>query len=304
MAKEANGFLQVKAVNRVYEGMAQSLAQHGIKPAHSLTLTQMVNLFKARGRHKSKLFVLSFHGDVQASGVAALAKEISAVIAAAGPEDEVLLKLESPGGAVHGYGLASAELERLRKANIRLTVCVDKVAASGGYMMAVIADRIVAAPMAIVGSIGVIAQVPNISRLLDKLGIQYEQVVAGDHKQPLSIFTENTPEGREKFQEDILRTHELFRSHVQTYRSIKDFDKVTNGSVYYGQEAVSKNLVDELGTSEDLLVKYCQTHHVYELHWQWIESWADRLGWAAGASLSAMVSRVSSHVNRLALLSR
>ena len=301
MAKEANGYLQVKPINPVYEGMLQTFAHHGIKSAQLVSLRQMIKMLTERKRIKPRLYVLSFTGDVQASGVGALAKEISAILAVIGPEDEVLLKLESPGGAVHAYGLASTELERLTQANIRLTVVVDKVAASGGYMMACVSDRIVAAPMAILGSIGVIAEVPNISRLLDRLGIRYEQVVAGDHKQPLSIFTENTAEGREKFQEDILRTHELFRAHVQRHRSIKEFDKVSNGGVFYGQEAVSKNLVDELGTSEELLIRYCKTHQVFGVHWHWLESWADRFGWAAGASLSALFGRVNDYLVSVAV---
>ncbi|ARU57431.1 ClpP class periplasmic serine protease [Oleiphilus messinensis] len=302
MSKLTGGFLHVSVLNDLYTGMTKALEQKGIKKKEeSFSVKELVAQLKASKKPKPTLFVIDFVGDVQATGVDALAREVSAVIDTAKPTDEVLLRLDSPGGVVHGYGQAAAELERLKQANIRLTVAVDQVAASGGYMMACIADRIVAAPLAIVGSIGVIAEMPNIHKLLQKVGIEYEQAVAGEYKRPLSVFTENTSDGREKFTETVQKTHELFRSHVQTHRSIKDFDKVANGHVFYGQEALSKNLVDEIATSESLISQYCRTHKVITLRWMEPVSWADRLGMVAQLTLSHAIDGVTNRLTRLRL---
>ncbi|PID43244.1 MAG: protease SohB [Gammaproteobacteria bacterium] len=298
MSRTAQGYLQIRGVNQIYANMVRTFAQNGVRSQAGFTLFDLIERFRQKNAVRPNLFILSFLGDTHASGVEALAREISAIIEVAGPEDEVLLKLESPGGAVHAYGLASSELERLKAANIKLTICIDRVAASGGYMMACIADRIVAAPLAIVGSIGVIAEVPNIHRLLNKVGIEFEQVVAGDEKQPLSLFTRNTSEGREKFQENVVRTHELFREHVKMHRSIDDFDTVSNGNIYYGKEALARKLVDELGTSEAVITAFCKTHNAFEVKWVEAESWAEKLGMIAGLSGSAMLRHVSGQLSR------
>ena len=108
------------------------------------------------------------------------------------------------------YGLAASQMQRIRDKKLKLTVCVDKVAASGGYMMAVVADKIIAAPFAVLGSIGVLAQVPNFHRLLKKHDVDFEMLTAGKYKRTLTMFGENTDKGREKFQEDIEDTHVLF----------------------------------------------------------------------------------------------
>lgn len=178
---------------------------------------------------KPCLYVLDFKGSMDAHEVTSLREEISAVLAVASAQDEVLLRLESPGGVVHGYGLAASQLERLRKGGIRLTVAVDKVAASGGYMMACVADRIVAAPFAIIGSIGVVAQIPNFHRLLKKNDIDVELHTAGQFKRTLTLFGENTEQGREKFREDLNETHELFKRFVHEQRPSLDIDSVATG---------------------------------------------------------------------------
>ena len=167
----------------------------------------------------ARIFVLDFKGDLQASAVNRLAGEIDAVLSIARPDaDEVVLRLESPGGTVTGYGLAAARLQRLRGARVRLTVCVDQVAASGGYMMAAVADRLIAAPFALVGSIGVVAQVPNLNRILKKNDIDVEVMTAGEFKRSVSLLGEITPEGRQHFQGKLEETHDAFKGLIAELR--------------------------------------------------------------------------------------
>ncbi|MCP5207037.1 MAG: protease SohB [Hahellaceae bacterium] len=287
------GQLEVRVLNKEYDVVRRTMNQvsgHKIKrPKFSEILKQVQ---KRRLEPQGTIFVIDFTGDTHASGVPALAREITAVLETATPEDEVVVRLESPGGVVHGYGLATAQLERIKQANVKLTVCIDKVAASGGYMMACVADKVVAAPLAIVGSIGVIAELPNIHKLLNRAGIEYEQIVAGAYKRPLSIFAENTPEGREKYQEQISRTFELFRQHVQKYRSIKDFDKVADGHVFYGQEALGKNLIDMIETSESLISRLTKTNRVVAVKWNEPVNMMQRLGLAASVVTEAVATKL------------
>ena len=204
----------------------------------------------------SRVFVLDFKGDLTASGVGALAREIDAVLSLArARDDEVVLRLESPGGTVTGYGLAAARLQRLRAAGLKLTVCVDQVAASGGYMMAAVAERIVAAPFAMVGSIGVVAQAPNFNRLLKKNDIDVEVLTAGRHKRSLTLFGENTPEGREHFQVKLQETHEAFKRLIADLRPAVAIDEVGNGDVWLARDALALGLVDELCVSDDYLFR-------------------------------------------------
>ncbi|MCT8345767.1 protease SohB [Photorhabdus temperata] len=207
-----------------------------------------------KGLQKPCLYVLDFKGSMDAHEVDSLREEISAVLAVADAKDEVLLRLESPGGMVHGYGLAASQLARLRQKGVRLTVVVDKVAASGGYMMACVADRIVAAPFAIIGSIGVVAQIPNIHKLLKKNDIDVELHTAGEYKRTLTFLGENTEQGRKKFQEDLNQTHELFKEFIHTHRPLLDVESVATGEYWYGTQAKEKGLIDEIGVSDDLLI--------------------------------------------------
>jgi len=203
---------------------------------------------------KPRVYVLDFKGSMDAHEVSSLREEITAVLAVARAEDQVVLRLESPGGVVHGYGLASSQLQRLRDKQIPLTVAVDKVAASGGYMMACVADKIVAAPFSIIGSIGVVAQIPNFNRFLKNKDIDVELHTAGQYKRTLTLLGENTEEGRQKFREDLNDTHQLFKSFVQQMRPTLDIDQVATGEHWYGTQALEKGLVDQVGTSDDLLL--------------------------------------------------
>ncbi|MDX7987212.1 protease SohB [Xenorhabdus sp. 12] len=206
------------------------------------------------GLQKPSLYVLDFKGSMDAHEVDSLREEISAILAVADKKDEVLLRLESPGGVVHGYGLAASQLARLHQKEIRLTIAVDKVAASGGYMMACVADRIIAAPFAIIGSIGVVAQLPNIHRLLKKNDIDVELHTAGEFKRTLTVLGENTEQGRKKFQEDLNETHKLFKSFIHQHRPSLDVEKVATGEYWYGTQAKEFGLIDDVGVSDDFLI--------------------------------------------------
>lgn len=217
-------------------------------------------------KDRPRLFVLSFDGDIEASETDMLRRQITAIIQTADKEkDSVLLRLESPGGVVHGYGLAASQLNRLKQADIALTVSVDKVAASGGYMMACVADKIIAAPFAILGSIGVVAQVPNIHRLLKDKNVDVELHTAGKYKRTLTLIGENTDEGREKFKEDLELTHDLFKQHISNHRPQIDIEQVATGETWYGQQAIDNHLADSIMTSDDFILDATQRMDVYQL---------------------------------------
>lgn len=240
---------------------------------------------------KPCLYVLDFKGSMDAHEVASLREEISAVLAVATAQDEVLLRLESPGGVVHGYGLAASQLERLRKGGIRLTVAVDKVAASGGYMMACVADRIVAAPFAIIGSIGVVAQIPNFHRLLQKNEIDVELHTAGQFKRTLTLFGENTEQGREKFREELNETHELFKQFVHQQRPSLDIDSVATGEHWFGSQSKEKGLIDAVGTSDDLLIAEMENHEVIGVRYTRRKRLLDRFTGSAAESVDRLLLR-------------
>lgn len=237
------------------------------------------------------MYVLDFDGDIHASAVHSLREEITAILAVAQPGDEVVLRLESAGGVVHGYGLAASQLQRIRDRGVPLTVCVDKVAASGGYMMACIADKLVAAPFAILGSIGVIGQLPNFNRVLKKYDIDFEMHTAGAYKRTLTVFGENTPEARNKFIEDLNETHRLFRDFVARFRPALDLPKVATGEIWFGTDAIGLKLVDELGTSDEYLASRIRECHVVQVVYRYRKTFAQRLGFGVEASLDRLLVR-------------
>ncbi|QYK03795.1 protease SohB [Shewanella zhangzhouensis] len=242
---------------------------------------------------KPRTFVLDFKGSIDAHEVASLREEISAILTIAEKGDEVLLNVESGGGMVHGYGLAASQLDRLRQADIPLTACIDKVAASGGYMMACVANRIYAAPFAIVGSIGVVAQLPNFNRLLKKHDIDYEQHTAGDFKRTLTLFGENTEEGRQKFREELEETHQLFKAFVSKYRPELDLDKVATGEHWYGQQALDLGLVDSISTSDDLMLTAAKDRTLIKLRYQPRKKLADKLAHSAALTVSTFFGKLA-----------
>lgn len=266
--KQTPGELVLNDPAKEYRLLQRRLAQALINPAESKQWhKQQKKSEKAQlkaekqqgknGEHAARpvLFLLKFKGSMDAHEVTSLSKEVSAVLSVAKPGDEVLIDLESPGGVVHGYGLAASQLQRIRDQGIKLTAAVDKVAASGGYMMACVANHIVAAPFSIIGSIGVVAQVPNIHRLLKKNNIDVELHTAGQYKRTLTLLGENNQQGREKFQQDLDETHLLFKSFVAQMRPNLDIDAVATGEHWYGQQALENGLVDEIATSETVVIQ-------------------------------------------------
>ncbi|EPN9526599.1 protease SohB [Cronobacter malonaticus] len=240
---------------------------------------------------KPTLYVLDFKGSIDAHEVSALREEVTAVLAVAKPADEVLVRLESPGGVVHGYGLAASQLQRLRERQIPLTIAVDKVAASGGYMMACVANNIVAAPFAIIGSIGVVAQIPNFNRLLKRNDIDIELHTAGQYKRTLTLLGENTEEGREKFREDLNETHHLFKEFVHSMRPSLDIEAVATGEHWYGVQAKEKGLVDEISTSDDLIIARMAEREVVSLRYMQRKRLMDRFTGSAAQSLDRLLLR-------------
>ncbi len=239
---------------------------------------------------RRRVFVLNFHGDIRASSVESLRIEITALLTTANAEqgDEVLLRLESPGGLVHSYGFAASQLKRIRDKGLPLTIAVDKVAASGGYMMACVGHKIIAAPFAVIGSIGVLAQIPNFHRLLKKHDVDFEQMTAGEYKRTLSLFAENTPEGREKFKQELEDTHTLFKQHILQFRPHLDLEKIATGEHWYGIRAKEQDLVDELLTSDDYLLQASEDADLYEITYKEHHNILEKLGIELKAHLAEL----------------
>lgn len=235
-----------------------------------------------------KLFVVDFNGSMDAHEVEALREEMTAVIAIATKDDEVLIRLESGGGVVHGYGLAASQLDRLKQHQIPLTVAVDKIAASGGYMMACIADKIIAAPFAILGSIGVVAQLPNFHKLLKKNHVDVEQFTAGEFKRTVTVFGENTDKGRQKFQHELEETHLLFKDFVQKHRAVLDISQVATGEHWFGYQALELKLVDELSTSDEYLLTQLPKRQVFQVKYQLKKGLAEKVGLSAATILQSL----------------
>lgn len=277
--------LQIKSLNEKYRRFARSIEMETLSKHRFKQISrEEKNRRKAEKKsekktdsRKKRVFVLDFNGDIKASAVDLLREEITALLTIASPQDEVLLRLESSGGMVHSYGLAASQLQRLRKKSVVLTISVDKVAASGGYMMACVADRIIAAPFAIIGSIGVVAQIPNINRLLKQHNIDYEQITAGKYKRTLTFMGENTDTEREKVRQDLEETHDLFKDFVVQRRPELDIEKVATGEYWYGSRALELKLVDELTTSDDFLLNAAEASDLFEIAYEVKRSLRQRL---------------------------
>ncbi|AKG15365.2 protease SohB [Moraxella bovoculi] len=252
------------------------------------------------------IYVLDFDGDIKASAVAHLREEISTIITTAKAGDEVVLRLESGGGQVNAYGLAAAQLDRIKSAGLSLTVCVDKIAASGGYMMACVADKIIVSDFGIIGSVGVVSQLPNFHELMRKHNIGYEMFTAGEYKRTVTVFGENTDEDRAKYQEEINRIHKLFKAFVKKHRPSLDVDKIATGEFWFGEDALALNLVDEVGTSDAYVLNLMDNHNVYALQLRSKPTLAEKLGLTeqmsssidvlidgAGASAAKLISKLN-----------
>ncbi|PID41394.1 MAG: protease SohB [Proteobacteria bacterium] len=299
--KHESGHIEVDDLNKKLKGMksnieSTTLEKEELKAIAKKEKQEAKEKKKNKGNTESEpeknVYVIEFDGDIKASQNTALRETITGVLSVATQDDEVVVKVESGGGMVHSYGLASAQLDRIKKKGIPLTVCVDKVAASGGYMMACVADKIIASPFAILGSIGVVAQVPNVHRLLKKNDIDFEVITAGEYKRTMTIFGENTEKGRQKFVEDLEDTHVLFKKFVSEHRPAVDIEKVANGDIWYGQQALDVQLVDELMTSDEYLTEQCETRNVYQLKYHEKKTLQEKLGLAASIGVEKAVTRL------------
>ncbi len=292
------GVLRVKKLNREYQKLGDRIRSRILSKAERKALVKARKAeLKAEDRGDAapektpgRLYVLRFTGDIRASAVESLRQEVTAVLAVAEPGDEVLLRLDSGGGVVHSYGLAASQLDRLKQRDLRLTVAVDRVAASGGYMMACVADRILAAPFAVVGSIGVVATIPNLHRLLKKHDVDVELITAGEFKRTLTVVGENTDADREKFTEQIEEAHALFKDFVARYRPQLDMDKIATGEHWYGTRGAELGLVDEISTSDDFLFTATETRAVYEVHFEPRATVTNRLASFVDASARRLLS--------------
>lgn len=226
---------------------------------------------------KPKMFVLKFIGDLAASSIEHFREEITAILTMAKYDDEILVLLESNGGIVHNYGLAAAQLQRIKQKGIKLVVAVDLVAASGGYMMACVANKIIAAPFAIVGSIGVLAQLPNFNKLLQKHNIDIEHHTSGEYKTTLTMLGKNTDKGREKFVAELEDTHKLFKEFVQSNRPQVDINIISTGEYWYGLQSIDLKLIDEIKTSDDYLVEKCKDYNVFTVEYKIHESFKEKI---------------------------
>ncbi|WP_192454992.1 protease SohB [Acinetobacter oleivorans] len=290
--------IRVSHLNARVNEQRKKIAQTTASRLELLQLAQqLAKEAKIRRKNNQKIFVLDFKGDIQASAVENLREEITLILATAkAGRDRVVVRLESPGGMVHGYGLAAAQLVRLRDAGFHLTICVDKVAASGGYMMACIANEIIAAPFAIVGSIGVVAQVPNFNRLLKQHNVDFELYTAGQYKRTVTMFGENTPEGKAKFEEELQQTHVLFKHFVEKYRPQLNVDKVATGEHWYGEDALDLNLVDKLQTSDEYLLALLPQHDVYVINTRKKATLGEKLGLQAAQMADSLIPAVMNKV--------
>ncbi len=298
------GTIEVTKINDRFDEMSKSL-KHAIYDEDLIKKEEKAQekekkREKKQSKHKKldeveqpkRIYLVNFDGDMKASAVAQLREIVSAILFTATPKDEVVIRLESAGGMVHSYGLAASQLDRIRQRDIPLTVCVDKVAASGGYMMACVANKICAAPFAIIGSIGVLAQLPNFHKLLKKHDIDFELLTAGEYKRTLTLFGENTDKAREKFVEDLELTHQLFKDYVVQQRPIVDIEAVATGEIWFGTKAKENNLIDQLTTSDDYITGLAADNEIFEVNYTSKKSLPERLGIAVQLGVEKGVTRL------------
>lgn len=293
------GNIRIKKLNTQFEEFEEDLkeavlSQKQFKQEQQEKKKQEKQL-KKQELKRPRMYFLDFDGDVEASQVENFRHEISAILTIATPEDEVVVNIESMGGMVHTYGLAASQLQRIRDAGIPLTVCIDKVAASGGYLMACVADKILAAPFAIIGSIGVLAQIPNFHRALKKYDVDYEIMTAGEYKAPITMFGEITDKGRNKLKDDLENTHELFKNFISEHRPQVVMEEVATGEVWYGKQAMDNHLIDGLITSDDYFMQQYKEKDIFLVNFAEKKSLQEKLGLAVQqgftGSIKALLNR-------------
>ena len=289
---------EIELLHEKYEDQTQALKESfltsaEIKKEHKRLKKDLKKKEKDASDEKKsrRIFVIEFlHGDIKASASENLKEEVNTVLGVATALDEVVVKVESPGGLVHSYGYAAAQLLRIREAQIPLTICVDQVAASGGYLMACVGHKIIAAPFALIGSIGVVAQVPNFYRLLKKHDVDYKEYTAGDYKRTVSLFGEITEKGELKFKEQLELTHQLFKSFVSRFRPHMDLSKVATGEFWYGENAKTLGLIDDIKTSDEYIVNLAKDHQVVKISFEHKPSLMEKISENISATISKAFS--------------
>lgn len=280
--------LQITPVHKKYKNFSRAIKSFTLSKSEKKSFKKEAKAElkqEEQNADSKKVFLIDFEGDTKASAVDNLREEISAVLSSASPQDEIVVRVESPGGVVHGYGLAASQLLRVREKGLQLTVCVDKVAASGGYLMSCTASKILCAPFAIVGSIGVVAQVPNFHKTLKKLDVDFKEYTAGEFKRTVSLLGEITPKGEEKFKEQLEETHVLFKDFVQRYRPQLNINEVATGEYWYGEQALAKGLVDQIQTSDAYLMELAEKHRILKVKHEEQKSFSDKLTGFVGQAM-------------------
>ncbi len=301
--KSASGELKITNLNKKYLHLKEAI-QEATLDKKALKQENKAKKKKEKAEKKAsnaktdiqvkpRLFVIEFEGDIKASSVPSLREEVTAILAAANSNDEILVNLDNSGGVVHEHGLAASQLVRIKQANLPLTVAVDKVAASGGYMMACVADKILAAPFAIVGSIGVVAQLPNFHRLLDKAGVDFEQHTAGEYKRNVTMFGKNTDKERQQLKEQLEDIHDLFRGFVTDYRPSLDMKEVGTGQYWYGSRAKELMLVDEIMTSDDYLSSAANEKDIFHIQYEFEKTLMEKMSNGGALLFDKVISRLS-----------
>ncbi|MGH1427961.1 MAG: protease SohB [Arenicella sp.] len=301
--KSASGELKITNLNKKYLHLKEAI-QEATLDKKALKQENKAKKKKEKAEKKAsnaktdiqvkpRLFVIEFEGDIKASSVPSLREEVTAILAAANSNDEILVNLNNSGGVVHEHGLAASQLVRIKQANLPLTVAVDKVAASGGYMMACVADKILAAPFAIVGSIGVVAQLPNFHRLLDKAGVDFEQHTAGEYKRNVTMFGKNTDKERQQLKEQLEDIHDLFRGFVTDYRPSLDMKEVGTGQYWYGSRAKELMLVDEIMTSDDYLSSAANEKDIFHIQYEFEKTLMEKMSNGGALLFDKVISRLS-----------
>lgn len=255
-----NNYIKIKNINKKYITLKKLFLSKISKKIERKNLIKEENLTKTKN-----LFVLHFNGDINASDINNLKDILSIIILNKTHVDEVLIKLTSNGGIVTNYGLAASQLKRLKNENINLTISIDTIAASGGYMMACVANKIIASHFSIIGSIGVLGIIPNINKILTKNNIEIEYHTSGKYKKTLSIIGENTEIGRKKFIESLENTHFLFKNFVKENRSQINIEEIATGEYWYGVDALKLNLIDKIQTSDEYIIENLNNANIYEI---------------------------------------
>lgn len=283
---KSDGSLEVTNINNELVTLEENIKKN------ILTSKEFKKFIKHRKKNlkmlNKKLFVIDFKGNIKASEIISLRREISGIILSHKKGDEVLLRLENSGGTVHEHGLAASQLKRIKDKKIPLTICVDKVAASGGYMMACVANKIISSPFAIIGSIGVLAQVPNFNKLLKNKGVDFEQHTAGNYKRTVTMFGENTDKDREKLGEQLEDIHMLFKDFIVSQRKNVDIEKVATGEYWYGKSALDLNLVDQIMTSDEYILSMKDRFDIIHIKYRPSKTFADKFA-KVSSSLSGKI---------------